>query len=87
MFSHYRLIEKQTLAHYSGDLELVFIELLKFIKELDELTNISEKWVYFVQNAGSLDYVPDRLKTEQCFQYCQPCGAVGGGTGGTGKTP
>lgn len=67
VFSHYRLIEKQTLAHYSGDLELVFIELPKFIKALDELTNISEKWVYFVKNAGSLDYVPDTLKAEQCI--------------------
>ena len=64
MFSHYRLIEKQTLAHYSGDLELVFIELPKFVKELDELTTISEKWVYFVKNAGKLDYVPDTLKIE-----------------------
>jgi len=67
VFSHYRLIEKQTLAHYSGDLELVFIELPKFTKELVDLVNISDKWVYFVKNAGTLDYVPDSLKTDPCI--------------------
>lgn len=69
VFSHYRLLEKQTLAPYSGDLELVFIELPKFTKELGELNNISDKWVYFVKNAGKLDYVPDTLKTEPCILH------------------
>ncbi|EIJ36556.1 Rpn family recombination-promoting nuclease/putative transposase [Thiothrix nivea] len=67
VFSHYRLLEKQTLAQYSGDLELVFIELPKFTKELPELATISDKWVYFVKNAGSLDYVPDTLQADPCI--------------------
>ncbi|EIJ36554.1 hypothetical protein Thini_4057 [Thiothrix nivea DSM 5205] len=67
VFSHYRLLEKQTLAQYSGDLELVFIELPKFTKELPELSNISDKWVYFVKNAGSLDYVPETLQADPCI--------------------
>ena len=67
VFSHYRLLEKQTLAQYSGDLELVFIELPKFTKGLAELATISDKWVYFVKNAGSLDYVPDNLKLDPCI--------------------
>lgn len=67
VFSHFRLLEKQTLAQYSGDLGLVFIELPKFTKELQELTNISDKWVYFVKNAGNLDYVPDTLQADPCI--------------------
>ncbi|MEZ5480444.1 MAG: hypothetical protein R3E95_24075 [Thiolinea sp.] len=45
----------------------MFIELPKFTKELQELTNISDKWVYFVKNAGNFDYVPDTLQADPCI--------------------
>lgn len=67
VFSHYRLLEKQTLASYSGDLELVFVELPKFNTPLEALNGIHDKWVYFVKHAGKLDYVPDTLMMEPCI--------------------
>ncbi|MFP4009083.1 MAG: Rpn family recombination-promoting nuclease/putative transposase, partial [Spirulinaceae cyanobacterium] len=37
-----------------NDLELVFIELPKFTKELDQLETITDKWIYFIKSARSL---------------------------------
>ena len=57
----FRLIEKQHLIEYSGDIELIFIELPKFQKSETELVDIIDKWIYFVKNAGSLEYIPETL--------------------------
>lgn len=65
--SRYKLLETQTLAQYSGDVELIFIELPKFTQTLEMLDSIHDKWIYFVKNAGKLDYVPDTLKLEPCI--------------------
>lgn len=68
--SHYQsnfvLQEKNQFIQYSDDIELVFIELPKFTKSLDELRGIKDKWIYFVKNAGKLDYIPDALQ-EPCI--------------------
>ncbi len=65
--SRYKLLETQTLAQYSDDVELIFIELPKFNQELAGLNNIHDKWIYFVKNAGKLDYIPDTLMMEPCI--------------------
>ncbi|SJM94852.1 conserved hypothetical protein [Crenothrix polyspora] len=62
--SRYKLLETQTLAQYSDDVELIFIELPKFSQELAGLNNIHDKWIYFIKNAGKLDYIPDTLMME-----------------------
>jgi predicted transposase/invertase (TIGR01784 family) len=62
--SRYKLLETQTLAHYSDDVELIFVELPKFTLTLDKLNNIHDKWIYFVKHAGKLDYIPDALMIE-----------------------
>ncbi|MCF8169189.1 MAG: Rpn family recombination-promoting nuclease/putative transposase [Rhodoferax sp.] len=59
--SCFKLIEKDRLIDYQGDIELVFIELPKFQKTATELSNIVEQWIYFIQNAGKLDYIPDTM--------------------------
>ena len=58
--------EKTQFIQYSDDIELVFIELPKFNKTLEDLSDIKEKWIYFVKNAGQLDYIPDALQ-EPCI--------------------
>jgi predicted transposase/invertase (TIGR01784 family) len=40
---------------------MVFIELPKFNKTLEDLVDIKEQWIYFIKNAGSLEYIPDNL--------------------------
>ncbi len=57
----FKLIEKEQFIHYNDDIELIFVELPKFKKELEELNNIKDQWIYFVQNAGSLEYIPSNF--------------------------
>jgi len=66
--SRFRLLENKALVEYSGDVELVFAELPKFNKPESELTTITDKWLYFVKNAGSLAYVPNTLNNEQAIK-------------------
>lgn len=62
--SRFRLIERDRFIEYSDDVELVFVELPKFSLELDALKSIQDKWIYFVRNAGSLEYIPDSLASD-----------------------
>ncbi len=64
LISHYKLLEKKYLIEYSDDIELIFIELPKFTKTEKELSSIQDKWLYFIKNAGSLEYVPKNLNKE-----------------------
>ncbi|MEQ9671012.1 Rpn family recombination-promoting nuclease/putative transposase [Coleofasciculus sp. G2-EDA-02] len=43
------------------ELQLIFVELPKFNKTLSELTSLSDKWIYFLKEAASLDNIPDSL--------------------------
>ena len=63
VISRFKLIEKQRLVQYSDDIELVFVELPKFEHTLDQLVNIQQQWIYFIKNAGKLDYIPRSLNT------------------------
>jgi len=61
VISSFKLIEKERFVNYTDDIELIFVELPKFTKELEELENIKEQWIYFIKNAGSLEYIPNNL--------------------------
>jgi len=65
VINKFKLIEKEHLIHYSDDIELIFVELPKFNKTLEQLENIKDEWIYFIQNAGSLEYIPKNL--DQCI--------------------
>ena len=49
--------EKQKFV-YNEDIKLVFLELRKFNKSLEELESISDKWIYFIKNAADLREKP-----------------------------
>jgi predicted transposase/invertase (TIGR01784 family) len=62
MISRFVLKEKDYLIDYSiYDLDLVFVELPKFSKGLEELETLTEKWIYFLKTARSLDTVPEKM--------------------------
>ena len=62
MISRFILKEKEFLVDYPiYDLELVFVELPKFSKGLEELETITDKWLYFLKTARKLDTVPDKM--------------------------
>lgn len=62
VISRFILKEKDFLIDYPiYDIELVFVELPKFTKELDELETITDKWLYFLKCARSLESVPEKM--------------------------
>ena len=51
--SHHLFLDKKTNEQFVKDFEFCFIELPKFNKHEDELSNIIEKWVFFIKYLGS----------------------------------
>ncbi len=43
------------------ELELVFVELPKFTKELAELETTADQWIYFLKNSINLNILPETL--------------------------
>ena len=63
VISRFVLKEKDYLVDYlSDDIELVFVELPKFNKGLEELETLTDKWIYFIKNARGLDHVPETME-------------------------
>jgi predicted transposase/invertase (TIGR01784 family) len=60
--TNFKLLEKEEFIDYSDDIELIFIELPKFKKELQELNNLQEKFIYFIKNADTLNLIPKELE-------------------------
>ena len=54
---------RETITGHSYLQEILhfFVELPKFIKPLEELDDILDKWIYFIKYAGSLQEVPEKL--------------------------
>lgn len=62
VISNFVLKEKTILIDYLiNDLELIFIELPKFTKTLDELETLADKWIYFIQSARKLEAIPETM--------------------------
>ena len=58
VITNFKLLEKEKFIKYTDDIELIFIELPKFKKGLNELKNLKEQWLYFLKNADSLTMIP-----------------------------
>ncbi len=59
VISQFTLKEEELLLNYQhSPLKLVFVELPKFNKTLEELSNITDKWLYFLRKAPDLEVVP-----------------------------
>ena len=62
LISRFILKEKEYLVDYSiYDLELVFVELPKFQKNLEQLETLTDKWLYFLKQARKLESVPETM--------------------------
>ncbi|MFH1097174.1 MAG: Rpn family recombination-promoting nuclease/putative transposase, partial [Candidatus Desantisbacteria bacterium] len=64
VITYFNLIEKETLIKYNDEIELIFIELPKFKKDENDLDSITDKWIFFIKNAGRLEYTPKELVKE-----------------------
>lgn len=61
IITNFKLLEKEEFIDYCDDIELIFVELPKFTKDLKDLEDITDEWIYFIKNAGSLEYIPKDL--------------------------
>jgi len=62
VISNFILKEKDFLVDYLiYDIELVFVELPKFGKKLEELETLTDQWIYFLKNAKNLELVPEQM--------------------------
>jgi predicted transposase/invertase (TIGR01784 family) len=66
--SRHLIINTETNKQDLDDFEFSFIELPKFKKELDQLTTILDKWIYFIKNASDLTVMPEQYKQVEEFQ-------------------
>ena len=61
MINKFRFKEDTELFNYRDELTLIFLELPKFNKELSALETLSDKWIYFLKHAPSLEIIPSSL--------------------------
>jgi predicted transposase/invertase (TIGR01784 family) len=48
--------------YQENELKMVFVELPKFTKQLEELESLIDKWIFFIKEAPSLEIIPDKMK-------------------------
>ncbi|MBE9184040.1 Rpn family recombination-promoting nuclease/putative transposase [Microcoleus sp. LEGE 07076] len=73
VISHFVFKEKEKLFDYPHlEVEMFFVELPKFKKELNELTTLTDKWIYFMKHTPDLETIPATMETvpelEKAFQ-------------------
>ncbi|RMF57318.1 MAG: Rpn family recombination-promoting nuclease/putative transposase [Bacteroidetes bacterium] len=62
VISRFIFKEKETNLEYAeSEMELIFVELPKFTKEIDELETLTDKWIDFMKSAPSLGSVPANM--------------------------
>jgi len=59
--SRHLIMDCETGERKLKDLEFNFIELPKFKKELPNLDNLIDKWIYFIQNSENLGVIPENI--------------------------
>ncbi|NEQ77137.1 MAG: Rpn family recombination-promoting nuclease/putative transposase [Okeania sp. SIO2C9] len=60
--NHFVFKEKNKLFDYRPqEVAMIFVELPKFPKQLKELESLSDKWIYFMKEAPSLEVIPNSL--------------------------
>ena len=62
--SNHIILNEKTYEHALKDVHFTFIELKKFTKEVEELTTLTEKWVFFIKKAEDLKVIPKNVVDE-----------------------
>ncbi len=52
----------EQLPYQENELKLVFVELPKFKKKLEDLETIIDKWIYFIKEAPNLEVIPEEMQ-------------------------
>jgi len=48
---------------------MIFVELPKFNKRLEDLTSIKDKWIYFMRNVDDMEIEPESFKKEKSLNH------------------
>ncbi|NER06993.1 MAG: Rpn family recombination-promoting nuclease/putative transposase [Okeania sp. SIO3C4] len=55
------LNEKNFFEYTAAEMQLIFVELPKFKKSLEELETLVDKWIYFIKETDNLEIIPENL--------------------------
>ncbi|MEQ8464252.1 Rpn family recombination-promoting nuclease/putative transposase [Coleofasciculus sp. E1-EBD-02] len=59
---HFVFKDQESSSEYpEHELQLIFVELPRFVKKLPELQTLAEKWIYFMTQAQDLEEIPESL--------------------------
>ncbi|MBO1349027.1 MAG: Rpn family recombination-promoting nuclease/putative transposase [Hormoscilla sp. GUM202] len=53
--------EEDSSEYPERELQLIFVELPRFEKELKNLNSLADKWIYFIKQASKLEEIPENL--------------------------
>jgi len=59
--SRHLIMDSETGERKFKDLEFNFIELQKFTKQLSQIDNLVDKWIYFIKNSENLEVIPENI--------------------------
>lgn len=65
--NRFRFRAEENHEIYHGDLELIFVELPKFLKQEADLETVYDKWLYFLKSARDLTAIPAKLSDESAI--------------------
>ena len=72
--SEYTFREKESHEVADETIFLIFVELDRFDKKLGECVSMADKWYYSLKHMGTLDRLPEELRTkmfERLFEACE----------------
>ncbi|MCP2731067.1 Rpn family recombination-promoting nuclease/putative transposase [Limnofasciculus baicalensis] len=62
VISHFAFADMDdSFVYRDKPLEMVFVELPKFKKELGELESLTDKWIYFMKQSSTLEAIPETM--------------------------
>ena len=68
LISNYVFTEKRTGEIASPTISIIFVELERFTKRLDECTSELDQLLYLFRNISSLTGIPEEMRTEPFFE-------------------
>ena len=68
LISNYVFTEKRTGEIASPTISIIFVELERFTKRLDECTGELDQLLYLFRNISSLTGIPEEMRTEPFFE-------------------
>ena len=66
--SHHYVLDRETLENDFAYQEFHIVELKKFHKQLDDVHDDADKWIYFLKNAKTLDTIPEQLEQDSAIK-------------------